>query len=264
MGNDTQRPLNPPAAEFSYFGLQAHVGTTKHMGGLETTKTLAELCHITGDTYVLDAGCGVGATTCYLARTYGSRVVGVDISERMVALSGERAKREGVEGNVEFRVGDVRHLPFDDALFDVVLCESVVAFIEQRQQAVDELVRVTGPGGYVGLNEVVWARTPTAEMVEFAERTWEIRAPIPRAEGWADLLDTAGLREVVAKTYKLDALREASQIRRYGFRDLFGMLRRTLSLYAGSAAFRKYMSERPRVPRNLFEHLGYGIFVGRK
>ena len=42
--------------------------------------------------------------------------------------------REGVEDRVEFRVADAQNLPFDEALFDVVLCESVATFIRDRQR----------------------------------------------------------------------------------------------------------------------------------
>ena len=67
--------------EISYFGLQAHMGTTKHMGGLATTQELAGLCHVGAGTYVLDVGCGVGATACYLVKQYDCRVMGVDLRE---------------------------------------------------------------------------------------------------------------------------------------------------------------------------------------
>jgi len=49
--------------------LQADIGITKYAGGLKTTRELIELCHINKDTYVLDVGCGVGLTPCYLAKS---------------------------------------------------------------------------------------------------------------------------------------------------------------------------------------------------
>ena len=62
-----------PRPELSYFELQAYVGTTKHMGGLETTVELIDLCHIEAGMVVLDVGCGAGATACYLAKTVGCK-----------------------------------------------------------------------------------------------------------------------------------------------------------------------------------------------
>ena len=264
MENERPLSLETSESEPSYFELQAYVGTTKHMGGFETTKALIELCHINQDTYVLDAGCGVGATACYLAKRYGCSVVGVDLSEGMIARSHERAKRERVEDSVEFRVADVRNLPFDDALFDVVICESVATFIEDKRQVASELVRVTQPGGYVGLNEEIWLKTPPTELVEFAKRTWEIKAQVPTADGWVGLLEDAGLRNIVVKTYKFNARRESTQVQRYRFQDMWRMFYRTLFLYIKNPAFRKYMAERRYLPKDLFEYLGYALFVGRR
>jgi hypothetical protein len=101
-------------------------------------------------------------------------------------------------------------------------------------------------------------------LVEFAKRTWEIKAQVPTAEGWVGLLEDVGLRNIIVKTYKFNALRESSQLRRYSFQDLFKMFYRTLYLYIKSSAFRRYMRDRKYAPKNLFEYLGYAIFVGRK
>lgn len=251
--------------EPTYFELQAYVGTTKHMGGLKATKELIELCYINEDKYVLDVGCGAGATPSYIAKRHGCRIVGVDIFEGMIAWSNERAKREGVEDRVEFRVADAQNLPFEDRLFDIVIAESVTTFVKDKEKAVSEYVRVTKPGGYVGLNEETWIKTPPpTELVEFVARTWDIKGEIPTSDGWVGLLEGSGLRDVVVRTYKFNALTESSQILRYGFRDLLRMFYRTLSLYIRSSAFRRYMKERRSLPNNLFQYLGYGIYVGRK
>lgn len=251
--------------ESYYFELQAHIGATKHGGGLKATRELIELCHIDKDKYVLDIGCGVGATPCYIAKRHGCRVVGVDISEGMINRSNGRAKREGLENRVEFKVADAQNLPFEDRLFDIVIAESVTTFVKDKEKAVSEYVRMTKPGGYVGLNEETWIKTPPpTELVEFVARTWDIKGEIPTSDGWVGLLEGSGLRDVVVRTYKFNALTDSSQILRYGFRDLLRMFYRTLSLYIRSSAFRRYMKERRSLPNNLFQYLGYGIYVGRK
>lgn len=250
--------------EISYFGLQAYVGTTKHMGGLETTKELIVLCGISKDTYVLDVGCGVGATACYLAKRYSCRVVGVDLRESMIARSNERAQREGVEGTVEFRVADAQDLSFADAQFDVVLCESVATFIEDKQRVVNELARVTKPGGYVGMNEEIWIKEPPARLIEFVKRTWDIEPDVLTSDGWVGLLRDAGLKDIVAKAFKFNVQREATQVRRYRWEDMLRMFYRTLVMYLKNPAFRQYMKDHGRLPKSTFEYLGYGLFVGRR
>jgi ubiquinone/menaquinone biosynthesis C-methylase UbiE len=247
---------------FSYFDIQAYIGTTKHMGGLAATKELATLCHIDRDTYVLDVGCGVGATACYLAKTYGARVVGIDIHESMVAQARERARREGVEGLVEFRIADARDLPFEDALLGAVITESAASFVEDKQRVLYEAARVTEPGGHVGFNEEVWLKAPSRRLVEFAKRTWDVE-PLDLA-GWADMLEDAGLRDIVVKPHTVSPWREASQLKRYQLTDMIRMASRILRFYVRRPTFRKYMAERRSVPKDLFDYLGYALFVGRK
>jgi len=261
MGDKKPEMSNP---ELSYLELQAYVGTTKHMGGFEATKELIELCHIGKESYVLEVGCGVGATACYLAKKYGCRVVGVDISEAMMTRSDERAEREGVADCVEFRVADAQDLPFEDALFDVVIGESVLTFIEDKQRVVSECGRVTRPGGYVGVNEELWLDPPPARMVERVRQIWDVKPAIPTLEGWIGFWEGAGLRDIVVRTYRFNARRESSQIRRYSFQDMWSMFYRTLLLYIRNPAFRKYMSDRLHLPRHTFKYLGYAVFVGRK
>jgi len=75
----------------TFFDFAAEVGLTKHIGGIVATEALIELCHIGRESTILDVGCGVGATACFIATKVGCRVVGVDILEKMVERSRERA-----------------------------------------------------------------------------------------------------------------------------------------------------------------------------
>ena len=248
------------------FDVQAEMGLTKHMGGFKATRELIELCHIDKGKYVLDVGCGVGVTSCYIARRYGCRVVGVDISERMIERSNERARREGVEDSVEFRAADVQDLPFEDDLFDAVIGESITAFPEDKQRTVNEYVRVTKPGGYVGLNESTWMKTPVpAELVEWVSQDLSANAEALASDGWVGLLEGAGLRDIVARTYTISVRSEFTGIiKRYSLGDMLKVWYRALSLYRRDPAYRNVVKGAGATPKNVFEYLGYGIYVGRK
>ncbi len=93
---------------------------------------------------ILDAGCGTGVFTLdYLAA--GAHVVGLDISEPMLALAVAKAS-----GYPFVAVqGDMLALPFEDDHFDKAVSVTALEFIEDARKAVDELFRVTKPGGLV-------------------------------------------------------------------------------------------------------------------
>lgn len=107
-----------------------------------------------GDT-VLDAGCGIGVDVMELAEAVAplGMVVGVDNSERLIERATERAADEP---NAQFVVGDVYDLDFADDSFDASRADRVLQHLERPTEAVRELIRVTRPGGRIGLTEPDW------------------------------------------------------------------------------------------------------------
>jgi ubiquinone/menaquinone biosynthesis C-methylase UbiE len=187
----------------------------------------------------------------------------------MVERSKERAQREGVADRVEFRVADAQDLPFEGDLFDAVITESVTAFPEDKQRAVNEYVRVTKPGGYVGLNESAWLKVPPPpELVAWASQDLGANVKPLTSGEWVGLLESAGLREIVLKTYEINVQNEARGIlRRYGCRGMLRVLGRIFALYAKSPDYRRFVKEVREdgiTPENLDEYFGYGVYVGRK
>ena len=100
----------------------------------------------------LEVGCGSGAVTRDLARRVGltGRALGLEPSAELLSIAAERAQAEGI-GGIEWKVGGGEALPFGDAEFDVVLAVTTLAHMPNAEQCVPELVRVTRPGGRVGI-----------------------------------------------------------------------------------------------------------------
>jgi arsenite methyltransferase len=255
--------------EPTFFDFAAEIGLTKHFGGLAATEELASLCHIGADSVVLDVGCGAGTTASFLARKFGCRVVGVDIHPRMVERASERARGQGLADRVEFRVADVQDLPFEDNVFDAVLSESVTAFPADKARAVAEYARVLKPGGYVGLGEATWLKTPPPPEVLEWVRLDAGSTPLPLTSAeWVRLLENAGLKDVLAQGREVDAASEAKGLTaRYGKGGILRISLRLLRLYLRSAAYRRFVKavrQAGVLPKNIDEYLGYGVYVGRK
>jgi SAM-dependent methyltransferase len=247
----------------SYLDMQAYVGITKHNGGFGATAELLSLCHIEGAQEVLNVGCGIGVGSAYVARTYGCRVVGVDISGRMIAWSHQRAKEERVEDKVEFQVANVLDLPFDADRFDVVFCESVIAFVADKRQAIQECVRVAKPGGYVGLNESFWIEEPSPEIVARARAL--VGTDVPIAATWQMLWEESRLRDRVVRLCQIDPRTEVGdRIRWVGWRWAVRAVGRLLRLYVTYPAARQSLKDIFSTPLEVTQRMGYGLFAGRK
>jgi len=257
----------PPKEDALYFEVQSDLGITKHMGGRKATRELVELCNLKNGDYVLVVGCGVGTTPCYLAEKFGLRVVGIDISEKMIERSKERAKRKGLETRIEFRVADAKNLPFKNDIFDAVICESVTAFVGDKSKAVKEYARVIKPQGFVGLNECLWIKTPPPELAEYTFRIMG-GAKFLTSIGWKELLEGAGLTDIKVKNYRFNALSQfAEEIKQLDLRDYGNAWHRFLTQGFSNPSYRRFAKEVLSSPKNifkLFEYFGYGIYVGKK
>lgn len=253
----------------SFFDFAAEVGLTKHIGGMQATDAIKELCHIEPGKYVLDVGCGVGVTPCYLAEKYGCRVMGVDILERMVDRARERVASQKDTALVEVRVADAQDLPFADNTFDAVITESVTAFPTDKAKAVREYVRVTKPGGYVGLNESTWLKyPPTPEMTAWVTQDAGASVQALPVEEWTKLLQKAGLKDLVQRSYRIDLKTESKGlVQRYGCGGALGIFGRMIGLLFKSSEYRQFVKRTKKegvTPKGLEEYFGYGLYVGRK
>lgn len=110
---------------------------------------LVEALEIVPDERVLDVACGSGNAALAAARRAWGNTVGCDFVPELLARARERAATERLDA--EFVEADAQQLPFGDASFDVVTSVFGVMFAPDQQRAADELLRVTRPGGRIGL-----------------------------------------------------------------------------------------------------------------
>lgn len=102
---------------------------------------------------VLDVACGTGDFSIEALRHGVRQVVGVDISENMLAVAQEKARDKGLEEQLEFLYGDSEQLTFPDENFDAVTVAFGVRNFEHLERGLREMCRVLRPGGRVVILE---------------------------------------------------------------------------------------------------------------
>lgn len=153
----------------------------------DQASTLVELLHSdtayqAGDR-VLEAGCGVGAQTLTLAaNSPGALITSVDISEGSVAEARRRAKEAGIS-NVEFRQGDLFHLPFPPGWFDHLFVCFVLEHLPRPCEALTALKQLIKPGGTATVIEGDHGSTFFYPDSEAAHRAIQCQVELQRKSG---------------------------------------------------------------------------------
>jgi arsenite methyltransferase len=179
------------------------LGDSYHPGGLGLTRHLLGQLALPPESAVLDIAAGPGSTAMLLVREFGLQVEGVDLSAANVALARGAAAAGGLDARVSFTVGDAERLANPDATFDAVVVECALCTFPNKPTAMHEIARVLRRGGRLGITDVLADpdRLPD-ELTTLAARIACVAEALPM-DGYADLIEDAGLR--VTNTERHDA-----------------------------------------------------------
>lgn len=148
-----------------------------HIRGWTATLELARTVGLDASKHVLDVGSGVGGTSRCLAKEFGCRVTGIDLTDEYCRAATMLSAKTGLAHLVEYRQGDATKLPFDDGVFDVVWTEHMAMNIPDKTKLYMEMHRVLKPGGTLAIYDVLagpsgpvlfpvpWARTPDVSFL---------------------------------------------------------------------------------------------------
>ena len=187
---------------FGIYMIVAHFLSLYVFTGVGTTRfgLIEELVELKGNEYVLDVGTGTGRTAIQMAkRLTTGKLVGIDIWDTMElgGNSPERAYKnaeiEDVKEKVEFKFGNVLEIPFNDDVFDIVTCSSVLNNLpgeEKRIKALKEILRVLKPKGKCMLLE------PLRNFRMFCAFTPFAFFQLGTREDWENYAKTAGFSKM--------------------------------------------------------------------
>lgn len=138
-------------------GFVEYLDTVTDVAAVQAYKRRSyDLLHLAPGQSVLDVGCGTGEDVCAIARRIGpsGRVIGLDKSGVMIAEAKKRSSGLGLP--VEFHSGNVLKLPFDDDTFHATRAERMFQHLTEPETALKEMIRVTRPGGTIGVMDPDW------------------------------------------------------------------------------------------------------------
>lgn len=128
-------------------------GQSLHPGGLNLTKELGEKLGIKKNDKILDIASGTGTSAIYLAKNFGCKVTGIDLSKKNVEEAINNASN--VNKLVDFKLGDAEKLDFEDESFDFAIAECSFCLFPDKKKASDEMFRVLKSDGKLGMSDVV-------------------------------------------------------------------------------------------------------------
>jgi arsenite methyltransferase len=151
----------------SFYGSDlAHylLGDSFHPGGTALTTRLGSLLGLSADSHVLDVASGRGTSVFHLAETFGCRVTGVDLSQENVNVAAAEAERLGLASRVEFQLADAEGLPFEEAVFDAIVCECAFCTFPDKPAGAKEFFRVLRDDGQVGVSDLTRSAEKLPEL----------------------------------------------------------------------------------------------------
>lgn len=226
-----------------------------------TSDVLAAEAGIDAAARVLDVGCGCGNFVMYLAKRFGCRTEGLDLSRERVAFAQSRvAESETALAGIEFRQGSVTRMPYEPETFSHVVSQDALFLVPDKPRSHAEIYRVLQPGGIFACSDFL---QPSAQISPRARRHVYDRVKWNGGYsllGYQQALQEAGFQIILARNLE-------SHIKQT-YRVLGASARERAELTADAAA-RDWMlafSEscgqiQVAIDRHEF---GWGIFVARK
>ncbi|MBP3766566.1 MAG: methyltransferase domain-containing protein [Bacilli bacterium] len=136
-------------------------------GGKKTIREIAINSFINCDSKVLEIGCTNGFSSLEINKLTGCSAVGIDINKNSIKNANEKIKLNKLSSkNIKFCYGNAEDLTkFDDNSFDLIICGNAISFIENKEKAFKEIIRVLKPNGFISLVPIWYKKKPNNKII---------------------------------------------------------------------------------------------------
>ncbi len=164
-------------------------------GGLHTTQELVAQLGLKPDEKVLDVGAGIGGSAFHMAKHYGAKVTGIDLSHNMISRAKHRARAQGL--NMELIEGDIMVADFAPNSFDVIYSRDTLLHISSKPELFEKFRSWLKPGGRVMITDYAIGDAPQTD--EFKSYLKDRQYQLVTVEEYGRLLEDAGFEQVRAE-----------------------------------------------------------------
>lgn len=162
-----------------------------------------QFAHIQPGNTVIDLGSGAG-NDCFVARREvgeSGKVIGIDFTPAMVEKARANAEKLGYN-NVEFRQGDIEHMPVTANAADVVVSNCVLNLVPNKKAVFAEIYRVLKPGGHFSISDIVLVGELPDALRQDAEMYAGCVAGAIQKSDYLGLVETTGFKNISVQKEK--------------------------------------------------------------
>lgn len=250
-----------------HFGYHDAPGMRHRDALVRNNEVMADAAQVQVGDRVLDAGCGVGGSSCWLAQQRGATVVGITLVPNQVERARVIAERRGVADKTTFQVADYSRIPYPDASFDVVWAQESLCHGADKAATYREFHRVLRPGGRLVIAEYMRTTRALTGLNARMVRGWLAGWMMPDLDTFDEHRQSA-----TAAGFEAVAVRDATLFTQPSLRRLFF---RSVLLYPIAIALHllriRSDTQHGNVRASVLQYLalrrklwGYGILSARR